>query len=265
MKRTFFWVFIAFIFATSVFGYDHTAAATDTSAAQSLMGSVQLAEWMGPLAPIALSPFFGLACLSGASLLIERGLLPEQTWLSGNPALNHPSVFIALLVLAVLTSLPRLTKVSKPIAQLGDFLETYTGIVLMVVIHYVGQREAGGLEPPVTGLVHASLFGGMEFIVIAAVSAINILVIQTVRWFFEALIFLSPIPFLDAFFELINKTFCLTLVALFVFSPFAALVVNGLMLAFCLVIFRGVHRRVVAYRKTVLLPLWRRMRGPSVA
>ena len=221
---------------------------------------------MGPLAPIALSPFFGLACLSGASLLIEKGLLPENALLTGNAALHHESVFVALLLLALLTSLPRLTKVSKPIAQLGDFLETYAGIVMVVVVQYFGMREAGApVVPSDPELVHASIFGGLGMVWIAAISAINIIVIQTVRLFFEGLIFLSPIPFLDAFFELLNKTFCLMLITLFVFSPFAALVVNVLIFVLCLLIFRGVHRKVVAFRHSVLLPLWRRVRGqPAV-
>ena len=137
---------------------------------------------------------------------------------------------------------------------------------MVVVVQYFGMREAGApVVPSDPELVHASIFGGLGMVWIAAISAINIIVIQTVRLFFEGLIFLSPIPFLDAFFELLNKTFCLMLITLFVFSPFAALVVNVLIFVLCLLIFRGVHRKVVAFRHSVLLPLWRRVRGqPSV-
>lgn len=233
----------------------------DQAAADRLLQTVPIAEWMGPLAPVALSPFFGLACLSGASMLMSRGLLPENSLLMGNPALNDGRVLTALVILALFTSLPRLTKVSKPIAQLGDFIETYAGIVILLVIHYVGARVSGTEDAHAGVFLQAGLFSGGGQVIIAILSAINILVIQAVRAFFELLIFLSPVPFLDAFFEMINKAVCLVLISIYVYSATAALVINVIMFLICLAAFRRVHRRTMQFREKVLLPLWRKFRG----
>jgi len=254
-----------FLGTASSFAIDVAALNTDQAAANQLIETISLAEWMGPLAPVALSPFFGLACLSGASILMSNGLLPENSLLMGNPALNDSRVFAALALLALFTSIPRLAKVSKPISQLGDFIETYAGIVIVLVIHYFGAKAAG-LEDEQAGIfLQAGFFSGGGHVVIAIISAVNILVIQAVRAFFELLIFLSPIPFLDAFFEMINKATCLILVSIYLFSPVAALIINVLLFLLCLAIFRRAHRRTVQFRENVLLPLWGRIRGRATS
>jgi len=259
--------FIALILLGSSvsFAMDASALQADQAAANRLMETIPIAEWMGPLAPVALSPFFGLACLSGASILMSNGLLPENSLLMGNPALNDSRVFAALVLLALFTSMPRLTKVSKPVSQLGDFIETYAGIVIVLVVHYFGARAAGVEDEQAGMFFQAGLFSGSGQVIIAMVSIVNILVIQAVRAFFELLIFLSPVPFLDAFFEMINKTTCLILVSIYVYSPAAALIINLLLFLVCLVIFRRAHRRTVQFRENVLWPLWMKIRGQSTA
>lgn len=48
------------------------------STLQATIGDKIPADIIGPLAPVALSPFFALTCLSGASLLADSGLLPDR-------------------------------------------------------------------------------------------------------------------------------------------------------------------------------------------
>lgn len=79
----------------------------------------------------------------------------------------------------------------------------------------------------------------------------NIFVVNTVKYLFEVLIFLSPIPAVDALFEAANKSFAAFLLAVYVFSPALATVINLLIFAICLVIFAWSYRRVV-YMRSVL-------------
>jgi len=258
-------IFLLFLTVSCSRAVDTATLHADQATAGRLLETVPISEWMGPLAPVALSPFFGLACLSGASMLMSSGLLPENTLLMGNPALNDPRVFAALALLAVFTSLPRLTKVSKPIAQLGDYIETYAGIVMVLVVHYFGTRSAGLPEEQTGMFLQAGFFSSSGHVFIAVISAINILVIQGVRAFFELLIFLSPVPFLDAFFEMVNKAVCLVLVSIYIFSPAVAVVINVILFLVCLTIFRRAHRRTVQFREKVLLPLWSKISGRATA
>jgi hypothetical protein len=63
--------------------------AVDQEKISALTGSL---DWLGPLAPIAISPFFGITILSGLSQF-GGDLLPDNSFISNNPVLNNPAVF----------------------------------------------------------------------------------------------------------------------------------------------------------------------------
>ena len=168
--------------------------ATQQARGEQLVEQLHLAELMGPLAPIALSPYFGLTCLSGAVILSANGVLPENALLTANPVLGQPLVFGILLGLSILTSLPRLTKVSKSLAQMIDPLETYSGIIAYLVVVFLARTGNGG-DALEAGIVGSSLAGLLYLAMV-----LNIIVVNTVRFFFETLILLSPVPVVDALF-----------------------------------------------------------------
>lgn len=257
-KRLGTWLALALAVAAWWAGPFAAAATTELDAGREMVELLSLADWMGPLAPVALSPFFGLLCLSAGSMLIERGLLPDHPLLAGNAVLQNETVLAALLILTLVTSLPRLTKVTKPLAQLADFLETYAGVVFMLVVQAAARAEAG--DAAADGIVMAGLVETSSWVFMAIVTALNIVVIQTVRLFFEMLVWLSPIPLLDAAFEALNKVTCLALAAVYLFHPGAALAVNLMLFALCALFARSAYRRLRGFRQTVLLPLWRRIR-----
>ncbi len=245
---------------TLAFAYDAGQAAADLAVADRVAEAIPWSEVMGPMSPIALSPFFGLACLSGISLLTTRGVLPDNGFLHGHPVLTHPSIFVALLVLAVFTSLPRLTKVSKPLAQFCDFLETYAGVVAVIVVQVVARYAQ--VEAPPDVILPAGLGTVTLSTLLAALSVVNILVIHAVRFFFELLVWLSPVPLLDAIFEATNKTFCAGLMLLYAFSPWLALVVNILLFLICLALFRRARKVtgvVLTRMREASGNLWRRL------
>lgn len=216
-------------------------------AAQQFGQSLSIAEWLGPMAPVALSPFFGVACLSGLSLF-------GGGWVaSGNPLLGLDSplhdirVFGVFLVLSLLTSIPRLTKVSKPFAQAADQLESWSGVITMLVLRYMITSDAPGTENPVA-LVQLGLFSFSADLVLMLAAAVNVFVISTVRFFCEVMIWLTPVPMLDALFELCNKLVCAILMALYAWSPVLALSLNAGIFLTALFVFGWVHRREIFFR-----------------
>jgi hypothetical protein len=244
--------------ARSSGAYDEPGVLQDQRQAQRLLEQVPVSDLLGPLAPIALSPFFGMMCLSGITILVNQGVLPDNRFLTGNPVLNNPKVFWIFLFLTLLTSLPRLTKVSKPVAQLADMVETYSVIVILLVIHYVGlsaddSAAAGAwMNPAVSMAGLGSVTWGS---LIAAVSIVNVIVIQTVRAFFEFAVWVSPIPLIDAIFEGLNKAVCAALMLLYAYSPVAAFALDVLLFLFCLMIFGWAHRRLRYFRHVMLGPV----------
>lgn len=230
-------------------------------AAETLVSKLPVDQALGPLAPVALSPFFALTCLSGASLLADTGILPDG--IADNPllgrgsALNNGLVFAALLGLTIITALPKFTKVTKPLGQAIDQLETYSGIVAVVLVQFASQVHFGGSEPDqVTQVVYqAGIFSAtadtVMMVLVAAFSAVNIFVVNAVKYFFEFLIWLSPIPLVDAAFETANKAVAGFLVAVYLWSPAVALFLNLIIFGLCLMIFAWAYRRAVYMRCVV--------------
>ncbi len=227
---------------------------TDSEIAQHLVQKVSTAEWLGPMASIALSPYFGIMCLSGLAQFGSGTALQANGFVSGNPILKNPLVFWIFLGLTIATSLPRFTKVSKPIAQFLDRVETYSAIITLVVI-----RMAVSSSPPeasdASTVVSAGFlsFGYDSLMIVAA--ALNVFIIATVRFVIELLIWMSPLPTVDAIFELANKSFSGSLMAIYSFSPLTAMVINILLFAGCLAVFFPVRRRAIYLRSLIVDPV----------
>ncbi|MCM2369416.1 hypothetical protein [Aporhodopirellula aestuarii] len=249
---------------------------SDIAAATAWADHLNLADWLGPLAPLALSPFFGVACLSGLALwgpasITENGLLGPTGPLHSVP------LFVIFALLALLTSLPRLSKVSKPFAQAMDRVEAYAVVIILLAIklsaNYAGDTSGmDGIESIMNDDSPTALVGGQvvfqagilsftaETLLMIAM-AINVLVINSVKFFFEFLVWLTPFPTVDAIFEVCNKAICAGLMAIYAFSPTLATAINLFALLIALIIFRWTARRVKFYRTMLLDPvlarLWR--------
>lgn len=249
-------VIMALVAGVSVLGADLVSAPDSTihldAENQHEMGWAQL---LGPLAPVALSPFFGITCLSGAAMLMDQGLLPGNAFIQNNDLLRQPSVFITFLILTLATSLPRFSKVSKPLAQALDHVEAYAGVITMLVLQYVAQHPAPG------GVATAGILLGLPEFLLMVVAAVNMLVIHTVRFFFETLVLVSPVPLIDALFESANKLACAGLILLYSLNPAIAMVANILIFFGCLVLVRWCHRKTVYYRHLLLDPFTARLRA----
>ncbi len=229
--------------------------AEDISAANSWAQTIQAADWLGPLAPVAMSPFFGMACLCGLSLWGPEWVT-NNALLGASGPLHNEVLFFAFVGLTILTSLPRLSKVSKPFAQAMDQLETYSVIVILLAIKFLADAGSSGAdaETQVT-MVQMGVFSFTLDTLLMLAMAINIIVVNSVKFFFEFLVWLTPIPTVDAIFEVCNKSLCAALMAVYAFSPALATIINLIILAVSLVVFRWMSRRVRFYRTMVVDPV----------
>ena len=251
----------------------HSGVDAETIAAgNAIAHQIAATDWLGPLAPIALSPFFGLAALSGAATYGPEWLHERTALLSAEGPLNNPALFWSMLILAVMTSLPRFTKVSKPLALIADNLETYSAIVILIAVRFAGLLQDGGsgeasLQEPV--MVAAGFTLPFD-ILMSIFVALNILVINLVKLFFEFLVWLVPFPTIDLILEVSNKVLCVGLMVLYMYSPTIATILNLLLLTVCALIFGWCYRRLAFYREMVcgpilawLVPSWFAQRNPK--
>jgi len=227
---------------------------TEITAAQQFGSSISIAQWLGPMAPIALSPFFGITCLSGMAMFGGEWISNGNPLLGENSPLHNPAVFWTFLSLTVFTSIPRFTKVSKPFAQAIDQVEAWSGIVTMIMLRILMASTPETAEAP--EVVQAGLLSlSMDTLMMLA-AAINIFVINAVKFLFEVLIWLTPIPFLDAAFEVLNKCLCIALMAVYAWSPTFATALNFVMFTAAMIVFGWVHRRQVFFRTMLIDLVW---------
>jgi len=223
---------------------------------------------LGPLSPLAMSPFFGVTVLSGLAQWEEAAWLgpwlSDQTLVARSPVLKHPATFWIFLGLTCLTSLPRLTKVSKPIAQALDWVESYSVLLITLVIFGVGwaasdpgvSQPAGRGLAAVDGVTQAGLFALTWGAVLMAAAVINYLVVHSVRFLLELLVWLSPLPLVDALFEGVNKIVCLGLLVLYAVSPLLALLMNVAIFAGCLWLYAWLKPRLDYHWHFWVEPWW---------
>ena len=220
-------------------------------AAQQFGQTLSIAEWLGPMAPVALSPFFGITCLSGMSLFGASWISSGNPLMGENSPLHNPAVFWTFLSLTIATSIPRLTKVSKPFAQAVDQLEAWSGIITMLLMKVLLSSQSE-LEPVTIPVAQMGLISVSMDMILMIAAAINILVINTVKFFFEVLIWLTPIPLLDAAFEFFNKAICAALMALYAWNPSVAAAVNAGIFFVCFMVFGWMWRREIFFRTMLL-------------
>lgn len=229
---------------------DNEFSASDVVAAQQFGETLGVAEWLGPLAPVALSPFFGITCLSGMSLYGQGWISSDNAFLGESSPLHNPAVFWIFLGLTLLTSIPRFTKVSKPFAQAVDHAEAWSGIITMVVLRFLMMSAAPDAQQAEVVQLGVLSFTANSLLVIA--TAINIFVINAVKFFFEMLIWITPIPAIDAVFEVANKTTCGVLMAIYGYSPTIATGINLAMFVVAAILFRWMYRREIFFRSMLL-------------
>ena len=223
-----------------------TADAVQDVSAQTM----KMSEWLGPLAPVALSPFFALTLLSGAALYGGEWLGTNHPLIQAAGPLQNPALFWTFLTLTVVTSIPKFSKVSKPFAQAVDKVEAFAGIIVIVALRYLSGGEADPQVAEVADVViyQAGIFSFTAESLLTIAMVINVLMINSIKFFFELLIWITPVPLLDAMFEVGNKAACAGLMALYASSPLLATIVNLILFGLCAMIFTWARRREVYYR-----------------
>ena len=242
------------------------ASPADTAQAQRISEFVAAQDWLGPISAIALSPFFGLACLSG---IATYG--PE--WIRNSPLvsvsgpLNNPVLFWIMVALTVATSLPRWTKFSKPIAMALEKVEAYSAVIILIAIRISANAMDSSANSDVASntpiLYEAGLLSLPLEILLSLALAINLIVVNTVKIVIDFLVWLTPIPTIDVILEAFGKGVVATLLGLYAFSPMLATFLNFLIFFFCAMVFFSAKRLIVYFREIYIRPTIQKVLGFS--
>lgn len=250
-------------------GEEPASGVVPTQGAERISRFVAAQDWLGPVSAIALSPFFGLACLSGIATYGPSFLREHSSLLGITGPMNNPALFWSMATLAIITTLPRWTKFTKPISLAIEKLEAYSAIIILVVMRLTVDFSASAtgvaLLPPSTGMHHPLLQAGFTTlpldILLALAIALNMIVVNTIKLFIDVLIWITPFPAIDIVLDLIGKSLCAVLLGIYAWSPWLAVVLDLLIFIACAMVFMKVTRRLRYYRDLVLKPILRKVFG----
>jgi hypothetical protein len=251
------------------FAWHYQPAPADTAQAQRISQLVAAQDWLGPISSIALSPFFGLACLSGIATY-------GPDWIRNSPLvsvsgpLNNPVLFWIMLILTFATSLPRWTKLSKPIAMGLEKIEAYSAIIILIAIRFAANASdaSTGTEIAATGpvLYEAGVLSLPLEALLSLAMAINLIVVNTVKLVVDFLIWLTPVPSIDLVLEAIGKLITASLIGLYAFSPTLTTVINLCLFVLCSFVFFASKRAIVYFKEIYIRPtIAKVLRTPSPA
>jgi len=238
------------------------------SAATGISKQITAQEWLGPLSAIALSPFFGLACLSGAATYGPEWLQNRSSLFDETSPLNNPVLFWLMAGLTIATSLPRFSKVSKPLSLAAEKLEMYSAIIILISMKFmIGTVAASDQVTTETqGFLQSAGISSMPLdILLSIAAALNIAVVNTIKLAIEIIIWLVPFPTIDAMLEGANKSMCAGLMALYAYSPFLATALNLCIFAVCGLVFFRVNRQLYFMRELILRPILERVFGRTAS
>lgn len=229
---------------------------------------ISATEWLGPMSAIALSPFFGLACLSGLANFGPEWATQNSPLLGDIGPMKNQTLFWVMLVLTIITSAPRFTKLSKPIVLLAETLEAYSAIIILAVMKFsslVGMPQTGDLSTHLVApqIMHAGFGELTTDLVFTLAAATNIVVINTIKLGCEFVVWLIPIPFVDSIFEATNKVACASLAVLYAYSPTLSALLNLTLFVACALIFIQVSRYLRYFKYLFLYPGIRATLGRS--
>lgn len=211
-----------------------------------------LIQSLGLLGGIAIAPF---AALFVTSLVSVLGLGNE--FIAENPVLGN---WITVVISGILTFAPLLPKLLKSTAVIGqaiDWLNDRAGAVVGLIV-LISPYFTQALEPTATEAVTLGFmdFGTSPYLYITLAVAIPYLIIvMTVRSFFGILIFLSPIPTLDAIFEVAKQGLSVGMVLLYLAWPEGALFMSAIIFIISFFLYRKAKRLMAFFSYLYLKPI----------
>lgn len=220
----------------------------------SLGSNYSFIESFSFLGPMAISPFWTLFITSAASCF---GLGNE--YIATNPVLGNWVVLFVSFVLVGITTLPNLMKVSKPIGLAAKFLENKAGYIVYAIIIISPYL----INPEISGEMGVVSFGFLDIpataFLMIALAIPYFIVVMTFRYFLEILIFLSPIPLLDAFFEFVKKTTSFLLVIIYFFFPTFGFVLSVFIFILSFIFYRKAKKVTKYFQYIYVKPIVARL------
>ncbi len=224
----------------------------------------------GPMPAVAGTPFLGLAVLSGAALFSDTDFVRDSdsavlrgfrdnALLAEVRRYSTLPFFCALIGLSLLTWLANSGKIRGAVGKLLRAAEDSSVLVTYALLAAATFLGAGNDAAPAPKVALMGVWDVPAAVVLPIGFTLALVVMMTVRYAFDVIIWLSPFPLVDFAFESLKKLLSLGFLAIYFASPTTASVL-GLMVLLPALFLYGWALRILSFAfRIVLRPVLARL------
>jgi hypothetical protein len=214
-----------------------------------------LVEQFAQLAPMGINPYVTVFLTSICSKL---GFAND--FVGTNPFFNNWFVVILFGILFSFTALVgtifKTNKATAPIGLVDDYLSNHAAVIINAFVMLAPTIFSE--SPMLNEVIFQAGFLSVTFqtVMILGVSTYFLIIVMTVRFFTDILIFLSPVPLIDSILEIIKIVLTAGFVFISIISPLTSVVISGLMFVTALLFYRRSKRLVNKTKYLVVHPIF---------
>ncbi len=214
-----------------------------------------LVEQFAQLAPMGINPYVTVFL---TSLCSKIGF--HNDFVATNPFFNNWFIVILFGILFLFTALVgtifKTNKATAPIGLADDYLSNHAALIIngfvMLAPTILSDAPILGEIVYQAGIISVSF----QTVLILIVSTYFLIIVMTVRFFTDILIFLSPIPLIDSILEIIKIVVTAAFVFISIISPVTSVVISGLMFLTALLFYRRSRRLVTKTKYLIIYPIF---------
>ncbi|WP_234859308.1 hypothetical protein [Aquimarina aquimarini] len=230
------------------------AQETNEDAISAIDQNSTLVSQFAQLAPMGINPYITVFL---TSVLSKFGIHNE--YVATNPFFDNWFVIVLFGVLFLFTALVgTVVKTNKATATIGlvdDYLSNHAALLINAIIILVPTFLSN--DPAHSEIVYQAGFLSVSFktMLVLVVSMYFLVIVMTVRFFLDILIFLSPIPLVDSFLEIAKMGVTVLFVIISIVSPTVSVVISGIMFLIALLLYRRSVRLVTRTKYLFVYPI----------
>ncbi len=211
-------------------------------------------NYFAHLAPMGINPYLTVFL---TSLCSKLGM--HNDFVATNPFFNNWFVVIIFGTLftftAITSTLVKTNKATAPIGLVDNYLSKHAALIINLLVFItpvIFSNEPAGKE-----LAFHAGFISLSFktALIIFLSVYFLIVVMTVRFFIDILIFISPVPIIDSILEILKMVFTVLFVAISIFSPTLSFVICLLFFISALLLYRRASLMVNKTKYLFIYPI----------
>ncbi len=212
------------------------------SAMQAVNNNSGLMSQLAQLLPMGINPY---ATVFFTSILSKSGM--HNDFVATNPFFDSWIIIVLFGALFLFTTLVgTVFKTNKATAVVGladNYLSNHAAILINVIVMLAPSLISSGVEQ--TTIQEAGfLTVGLKTILVLIVSVYFLVVVTTVRFFIDILIFLTPIPFIDSILEIVKVVITILFIFVSVFYPTFSVILSVIVFLVALTMYKKSLRLV---------------------